>query len=70
MQAVIKAAKAEIMTVREADNLVINARPIPAMPRSGGLVLREPMFDWKVADKYQELCNFEIAVKIIFMTNN
>ena len=27
------------------------------------------MFNWKVADKYQELYNFEIEVKKIFMTN-
>ena len=43
------AAKAAIMAVREVDNLVNNARPIHTMPRSGSPVLREPMFDWKVA---------------------
>ena len=39
------------------------------MPKSGGAVLREPMFHSKPADKYQELCNFEAQVKNIFITN-
>ena len=41
-----------------------------AMPRSGNPALRQATFDWKVADKYQEVCNFETEVKNIFMTNN
>ena len=68
MQAVNEAAKAAIITIREADNLINNARSIHTMPRSGIPVLRQPT--WKVAKKYQELCNFEIEVKNIFMTNN
>ena len=57
------------MMVREADNLVNSARPIHTVPGLGSLTLRQPTFDWKAADKYQELCNFETEVKNIFMTN-
>ena len=39
------------------------------MPRSGGPALRQPMFDWKAAYKYQKLCSFEMDSKNIFMTN-
>ena len=35
MQAVTEVAKAAIMAVREADNLVNNAKPVHAVPRSG-----------------------------------
>ena len=64
------AMKASIMVRKEEDNLVNNTRPIQATPRSGGSALWQPMFDRKVAEKYKELCNFEIQVKNIFMTNN
>ena len=47
MPVVIKATKATIMAVREADKPVNNARPIHTMPRSGDPVLRQPTFDWK-----------------------
>ena len=65
-----EAAKAAIMEVREADNLVNSSRPIHPMPTLWGSVVRQLMFDWKVADKWQDLCNFEIGVKNISMTNN
>ena len=58
MQTVIKATKVAIMAVREADNPFSNAGPIHEAPRSVGLALRQPMFDCKVANMYQELCNF------------
>ena len=32
--------------------------------------LKQPTFDWKAPDKHHELCNFEIQVKDIFLTNN
>ena len=70
MQAAGKAAKVAIMMVREADNLVKNARPIHIIPRSSGKVLRQPMFDLKDTNKYQEPCNFEIQVKNIFINNS
>ena len=60
MQVVNKVAKTVIMAIREVDNPVNNERLVHASPRLGGQVLKQPMFDWKVADKYQELCNFEI----------
>ena len=55
MQAPIKAANSEIMAVREANNLVNNVRPIQTTPKSGDPALRQPTFDWKVANKYQEM---------------
>ena len=70
MQAAIKGTKSVIMVVREADNLVNNAKPIQAMPRSSSPVLRQPTFDWKASNKYQELCSFEIETKNIFVVNN
>ena len=69
-QASIKASRAAIMAVREADNPVNYAGQVHTMSRSNGPVLRHPVFDWKATDKYQELCNFEIEVKNIFITNN
>ena len=55
MQAVIEAAKAAIMAVREANNPVSNARPIHAVLISCSPALKHPTFDLKVAEKYQEL---------------
>ena len=69
MQVTTEATKVAIMAVRVADNPVTSARPVHTMPRSGGLALRQPMFDLKAAEKYQELCNFEIKVKNTFMIN-
>ena len=60
MQIAIEVAKAAIMSVREADNLFNNARPIHSTPRLGGSVLRQPTFDWEAIDKYHDLCIFEI----------
>ena len=67
-EAVIEATKAAIIVIRVMDNLVNNAKPINAMPRLGNPALRQPIFDWKVANKYQKLCDFEIEVWNIFMT--
>ena len=33
-------------------------------------MLKEPMFDWKLLDRYIELCYFEIEIKDLFLTNN
>ena len=57
------------MDAGEVDNLINNARPVHAVPRWGGPELKLPTFDWKVAEKYQELCNFEIEVKNTFKIN-
>ena len=57
IQTRIESAKAAIMAVREVDNLVNNASPVHTAPRSGGPMLKQPTFDWKVAGKYQELCS-------------
>ena len=65
MPAVIEATKAAIMTIKEAYNSVNNARLVHRAWRLGNLALKQPMFDWKMADKYQELCNFETEAKTI-----
>ena len=70
MQAVIEATKAAIMAIREADNLVNNARPVHTGPRSGSLALKQSTSDCKGPNKYQELCTFEKEIKKIFMTIN
>ena len=58
------------MAIREADNPVSKARPVQAVLKSDSPALKLTTFDWKWADKYQELCNFEIEVKNTFMTDN
>ena len=70
MQAAMEATKAVLMVVREAETLAGNARPIQKVPRMGGPALKQPTFDWKIPDKYHELCNFKIEIKNIFLTNN
>ena len=44
MPEISKAAEAAIIVMREADNLVKYAIPVPARPRSGGPALRQPTF--------------------------
>ena len=63
LQAAIKASKVAITAVRGAKTTVNNARPIPALPRMDGPLLKQPIFAKKVPDKKCELCNFEIEVK-------
>ena len=70
MQAVIETAKAAIMALREADNQVNNARTIHTNSRSEIQALRQSTFCWKVDNEYHEMCNFEMEVKNIFMTND
>ena len=38
------------------------------MPRIGGLALKQSTINLKAEDNYQELWNFEVEVKNIFMT--
>ena len=68
MQTVSKATKAAIIVVREAGKTVNNAISMHVMPRSDGPVLTQLKFGWRV-DKYQELSNFKVEEKNIFMTN-
>ena len=49
-EAVIEVATKVIITIREADNLVNNVTPVHAAPISGGSVLKQPIFDWKLAE--------------------
>ena len=70
IQAVIEAAKTVTMAIIEANNPISNTRPVHATPRSGGPTQKHLTFEWKLADKYQELCNFKIEVKNIFMTKS
>ena len=54
-QAATEAAKTAIMVVKKADTPVNSAKSVQGMPRAGGPVLKQPIFDWKTAHKYQEL---------------
>ena len=63
MQVGIEDATVAIMTIRDPGQ---QCHIITCVPGSGGLALKQLTFDWKVADKYQELCNFEMQVKNIF----
>ena len=58
-----EAAKAAIKMAREAETPVSSGRPKQAKLRMGGQTLKWPTFNWKVPDKYQELCIFEVEVK-------
>ena len=58
------------MAVRKVDTLINNAKQICAVSRSGGPIQCQATFDWKRADKYQELHSVEIQLRNIFMTNN
>ena len=60
MQAGIEAEKAAIMTVRETETPAFSKRSAPAMPKTGGPVLKQHRFDLKSPGKYIELCIFEI----------
>ena len=68
-QAATKANKAVIMAVREAETPINKAILIQTALRMGGPTLKQQMFDWKMAHKHHELCNFEIELKNIFLTN-
>ena len=46
MQAVIEAAKAAIMAVREVDTPVKTTKPTVVTSKTGDLVMKQPMFDW------------------------
>ena len=63
----IEAAKAVIIAVRELDIMANSVRPMHTVPRSDNLTVHQPNFNKKTADKYQELRNFEIVIKNIFM---
>ena len=69
MQAAMEAAKAAIMVIKEAENSVSTAKPIQMMPKTGDLALKQPIFDWKVPDKYQELQNIKIEVEKIMTSS-
>ena len=45
------------MAVRKAATSIDNA------PRMGSPTVKQPIFDWKMPDKYYEICNFEMEVK-------
>ena len=63
IQAATEAAKAAIMAVEEAENPVNSSKPVQGIPRTSGPAQKQPIFDWKVTDKHQEVQNFEIEVK-------
>ena len=68
-QANTQAAKATIMVVRGRESVNV-ARSLQIMPKRGGLALKQPTFNWKAENKYHELWNFKIEVKVFLMTNS
>ena len=61
MQAVIKAAKAAIMAVRDRD-LNQHYKASSRIDIKGIPEVKKPTFNWKSQQKYTELCNCEIEV--------
>ena len=57
------------MAVKERHIPVNTTKPAPAKTKTGCPVLNHPLLKWKSPDKYLGLCNFEVKVKNIFLTN-
>ena len=68
-QTVAGAAKAT-MVVREAEGPTKSRRPVHAVSRSSGPALKQPTFNWKAQDKYDELKNFKMDVINTFIMNS
>ena len=69
-QAAIEAAKMEILIVRETEVLTKVRKVMHAAPRVSRPSLKQPTFNWKVTDKYDELIIFEMDVRNIFMMDS
>ena len=39
-------------------------------PKSGGPILKQPIFDWTATDQYAELRNFRLEANNIFLMHN
>ena len=61
MQTLNEVAKSGIISIREADNMVNNGRPLHAALRSDSPALRQPTFDCKVGDKYQDYATLKYS---------
>ena len=56
MQAITQTDTKEAITPgKETENPVDTAKLGQVIPRTGGLALKQPTFNWKAADKYKEL---------------
>ena len=66
-QVATEAPKAARMAVREAEDPAKSRRPAHAVSRAIGPALRKPIFDWEAQNKYDQLNNFKIQVRNIFM---
>ena len=56
----IKAAKTAIMAMTEAEGLSKSRRASHLVERASRPTMRQPTFDWKAQDKFNELNNFKI----------
>ena len=65
----IEAAKAAKMVMGEVE-AAAGSRSPHAVTRESRPALRQPIFDWKVQGKYNELNNFNIKERSIFMMNS
>ena len=69
-QAVIEAAKAAIMAVRETETPAESSREVQAALRTSGPALKQLIFDWKAQDTYNELNNCKIIARNTFSMNS
>ena len=68
-QAEIESVKATLLCC-ERVSPAETRRVVHAAPRSSKPSLKQPTFNWKVADKYNELFNFETEVGTFRISNN
>ena len=66
---VAEATNTAILAVKEAKSTGKHVRTQP-LPRMSGIALKQPTFDWKAQDKYNELHSFGIEVINIFQMNS
>ena len=68
-QTVIEATKSAVMAVLEAEGPAKSRRAGWKVPGARGPTMRQLNFDWNVQDKCNELNNFKIEVRNIFLMN-
>ena len=72
MRAVIAKAVAEAMRIMIQTMAEMQLRMVDSQqgPKIGGPVLKQPQFNWDVADKYSEWKAFNLEVKNVLSTYN
>ena len=60
----------QAMVVARAENSTRHERTQNAGPRIGRPMMKQPTFNWKAKDKYNELKNFSLEVNYVFKSYN